>query len=73
MSDYTLGNDRPAFDLPLIEVTPHMIAAGLVELRDHSLADDMRQMVEGVYRAMEYARLNQRGTSVSASAITPSK
>jgi hypothetical protein len=39
-----------------IEITPEMIEAGIVELRDHSLAGDMRYMVQGVYRAMEYAR-----------------
>jgi hypothetical protein len=43
--------------LPLIEVTPEMVEAGMVELRDHTLAGDLGYMVECLYRAMEYQRI----------------
>jgi len=45
--------DRPALE---IEVTQAMIDAGLCELREHHLGDDLGYMVESVYRAMAYAR-----------------
>lgn len=41
--------------LPLIVVTPEMVAAGREELADHSLAGDLDYMLESVFRAMAYA------------------
>ena len=43
--------------VPQIEVTPEMIEAGMEELKEHSLAGDMRAMVSEVYSAMECERL----------------
>lgn len=41
---------------PEIEVTEVMMDAGVIELRDLSLAGDLRYMVACIYREMEYAR-----------------
>ena len=43
--------------IPEIEVTPAMIAAGMKELREHSYGEDIRFVLESVYRAMAYAAL----------------
>ncbi len=40
---------------PEIEVTPEMVCAGLEELREHHLGDDMAYVVESVFRTMAYA------------------
>lgn len=44
--------DRPA--LKVIEVTPAMIEAGIDELREHHIGDDLKYVVETVFRAMAY-------------------
>jgi hypothetical protein len=43
-------------DLPEIEVNEAMIAAGVSELREHSIWDDVRYLVACIYREMEYTR-----------------
>ncbi|EQB06210.1 hypothetical protein [Sphingobium baderi] len=35
-------------------VTPEMVEAGMEELRDHHYGDDIRYILECVYRAMAY-------------------
>lgn len=39
-----------------IEVTEEMVEAGLAELAEHRFADDLRLVIEEVYRAMAYVR-----------------
>jgi hypothetical protein len=48
------AGERNHLGVPLIEVTPEMIAAGLEELRDHHLGDDWPYVLESVFRAMLY-------------------
>ena len=61
--------DRPAHKSREIEVTPEMIEAGLAELYDHRFGEDVRLVLEDVYRAMAYASHG----SVSASCTKPSR
>jgi hypothetical protein len=49
--------------LPQIVVTYEMIAAGLDELRDHKIGDDLAYIVENVYRAMAYASVPASSTN----------
>jgi hypothetical protein len=53
--------DRPA--IVEIEVSPAMVQAGMEELGEHRLLDDMAYVLECVYRAMAYE-------SASACSIT---
>lgn len=46
---------------PLVEVTPKMIEAGVHELRDHPFTAPLQEIVEAVYMAMEYERLDSPG------------
>ena len=52
--------DRPAdgkYGSPaeeFIQVTPEMIEAGLVELREHSFSEGWGDILEDVFRAMSY-------------------
>jgi len=52
--------------IPLIAVTPGMIEAGLQELREHHIGDDLAYVLECVFRAMAYE-------SLPASATIPAK
>ena len=52
-------------EVPLIEVTPEMIDAGISELYDHGYVDDLRLVIEQVYRAMCYASVSASATSLS--------
>ena len=49
-----------------IEITQETIEAGLIEIREYKLGDDLGYALECIYRAMDYAR-------ASASSIKPSK
>ncbi len=49
-----------------LPVTPEMVEAGLAELRQHNFGDDVRYMLECVFRAMAYE-------SLDASATNPAK
>lgn len=40
--------------LMVIEVTPAMIQAGLDQLREHHIGDDLAYVLETVFRAMAY-------------------
>lgn len=51
-----IRRDRPADEIEEIEVTPAMVEAGLGELRDHRFGDDLRLVLEDVYRSMTYAK-----------------
>lgn len=51
-NDAPQGHDRPLE----IVVTPQMIEAGLEEMREHHYGEDVRYMVECVFRAMAYAQ-----------------
>jgi hypothetical protein len=63
--DSVAGEAAPQGDgAPEIEVTPAMIEAGLYELYEHNFGDDVKLVLEDVYRAMAYAV----GDKVSASA-----
>ena len=44
-----------------IPVTPQMVDAGLHEMREHHYETDVRWMLESVFRAMVYARLDAEG------------
>lgn len=37
-----------------IEVTPAMVEAGVEEIREHHVGDDLGYVVESVFRAMAY-------------------
>jgi hypothetical protein len=50
---------------PEIVVTDDMVDAGLNELREHHHTDDLRYVLECVYRAMAYASLSASTTSDS--------
>jgi hypothetical protein len=50
---------------PEIPVTPEMVEAGLQELGEHRLNDDLRDVLEDVYRAMAHAD-RARASSTSA-------
>ncbi len=50
---------------PEIPVTPEMVEAGLQELGEHRLTDDLRDVLEDVYRAMAHAD-RARASSTSA-------
>lgn len=43
-------------DATEIEITPEMVRAGLDEMREHQMMEDMSYVLECVYRAMAYAR-----------------
>ena len=49
-----------------IEVTPDMIEAGMDELRDHHLGDDMSYVIEMVYRAMHHEYVSASDKSAVA-------
>lgn len=49
-SDAMAERDRPEE----IDVTLEMTSAGLIELREHAIAGDLRYMLGCVYRAMAY-------------------
>ena len=46
--------DRP--ELPEIVISLEMIESGVKELREHQIGEDLREVVQEVYAAMEYAR-----------------
>lgn len=46
------GRDRPVE----IEITPEMIEAGVMELREHSIGECMEDIVEAVWVVMNAAR-----------------
>lgn len=46
-----------------IEVTPQMIEAGVEEMREHNIGDDLGYVVEVVYRAMAYESRPASSTS----------
>ena len=49
-----------------IEITPQMIEAGLYELYDHRFGEDIRLVLEDVFRAMAYLWLSQ-GSDLASS------
>ena len=63
------SSGRPTLPLGEIEITPQMIEAGLYELYEHHFGEDIRLVLEEVYRAMAYA---SQGND-SASVKSPSK
>lgn len=55
--------DLPA--VPQIIVTSAMVDAGMEELREHHWGDDLRHVLESVYRAMAYVSLPASSTKDS--------
>lgn len=59
MSNVTLrGGGLRRVPIKEIVVTEQMIDAGVEELRDRGYGDDLRYVVETVFRAMAYAKLD---------------
>jgi len=52
-------------EVPEIEVTSAMVDAGLQELYEFRLGDDPRYLLECIYRAMHYVRLDASSTSAN--------
>lgn len=46
-----------------IQITQEMIEAGLDEMRQHQIGDDLGYVVECVYRAMAYSRFSASSTN----------
>lgn len=48
-----------------VEVTEEMLSAGLYELTEHSFGDDLKYVMECVFRAMFYAKNRSASSSKS--------
>jgi len=60
-----MDNSEKAKESAEIEVTPEMIEAGLYEFRQHHYDTDVGYVLESVFRAMDYARLDASASRVS--------
>lgn len=56
----------------LLAVLPEMVRAGVLELRECYFGEDLGEVAENVYRAMEHARGDQ-SVKLAASSSTPSR